>query len=164
MTPPPPSIRPHGNPVVTAVPVSGTGRYQDNRVDVKLVLSGMWIAMLFVSAYVDIFAFFRKDVLRAGLDGPDLSGMTQPVDQMILTAALLYILVPSLMVVLSLILKARANRITNTAVSLLYTVTVAVSCIGETWVYYLLGSAVEVVLLLAIARTARKWPRQPLAS
>ena len=163
MTPPPPSIRPHGNPVVTSVPVSGTGRYQDKRVDVKLVLSGMWIAMLFVSAYVDIFAFFRKDVLRAGLDGR-ISGMTQPVDQMLLIAALLYILVPSLMVVLSLILRPRANRVTNTAVSLLYAVTVAVSCIGETWVYNLLGSAVEVVLLLAIARTARKWPRQPLAS
>jgi glucan phosphoethanolaminetransferase (alkaline phosphatase superfamily) len=163
MTPPPPSIRPHGNPVVTPVPVSGTGRYQDNRVDVKLVLSGMWIAMLFVSAYVDIFAYFRKDVLRAALDG-HLSGMTQPVDQTILTAALLYILVPSLMIVLSLILRPRANRVTNMAVSLLYAVTVAVSCIGETWVYDLLGSAVEVVLLLAIARTARKWPRQPLAS
>jgi hypothetical protein len=99
MTPPPPSIRPHENSVVTAVPVSEPGRYQDNRVDVKLVLSGMWmIAMLFASAYVDIFAFFRKDVLRDGVDGPELSGMTQPADQMVLTAALLYILVPSLMV------------------------------------------------------------------
>jgi hypothetical protein len=69
MTPPPPSIRPHENSVVTAVPVSEPGRYQDNRVDVKLVLSGMWmIAMLFASAYVDIFAFFRKDVLRDGVD------------------------------------------------------------------------------------------------
>jgi Family of unknown function (DUF6326) len=163
MTPPPPSIRPHGNPVVTSVPVSGTSRFQDNRVDVKLVLSGMWIAMLFVSAYVDIFAFFRKDVLRAGLHG-HFSGTAQPVNQMVLTAALLYILVPSLMVVLSLILRPRANRVTNMAVSLLYAVTVAVSCIGETWMYSLLGSAVEVVLLLAIARTARKWPRQPLAS
>ena len=41
----------------------------------KQVLSALWIAMLFVFAYVDIFAFFRTDVLRAGLDGPDLSGL-----------------------------------------------------------------------------------------
>lgn len=68
------------------------------------------------------------------------------------------------MVVLSLILKPQANRITNIAVSLLYAVTIVVSCIGETWVYYLLGSAVEIVLLLAIARTAWKWPRQHVAS
>ena len=189
MTPPPPSLRPHGNPVVTAVPVSGTGRYQDKRVDVKLVLSGMWIAMLFVSAYVDIFAFFRKDVLRAGLDGR-ISGMTQPVDQMLLIAALLYILVPSLMVVLSLILRPMfcARRCQ-------YLLTLSVFVLGGAvtaddtpsdeavkartaqleqkakavvansgTVVRLLGSAVEVVLLLAIARTARKWPRQPLAS
>ncbi|UJH69925.1 hypothetical protein [Ornithinimicrobium sp. INDO-MA30-4] len=31
-------------------------------------------------------------------------------------------------------------------------------CIGETWVYYLLGSAVEVVLLLMIARLSWTWP------
>jgi hypothetical protein len=164
MNPPQASITQNENPVATAVPVSGTGRYQDNRVDVKLVLSGMWIATLFIFAYVDIFAFFRKDVLRAGMDGPDLSGMTQPVDQMVLTAALLYILVPSLMIVLSLILRPRANRVINMAVSLLYAVTVAVSCIDETWGYYLLGSAAEIVLLFAIARTARKWPRQRVAS
>jgi hypothetical protein len=128
---------------------------------VKLVLSALWIAMLFVCAYVDIFAFFREDVLRAGLDG-EMAGVA--VTQGILTACLLYILVPSLMVVLSLVLKPRANRISNITVSVLYAVTVAVSCIGERWVYYLLGSAVEVVLLLAVARTAWKWPRQHLAS
>ena len=35
---------------------------------------------------------------------------------------------------------------------------IAVSCVGETWVYYLLGSAVEVVLLGVIARSAWTWP------
>jgi hypothetical protein len=32
---------------------------------VKLVLSSLWIAMLIVFAYVDIFALLRADVLRA---------------------------------------------------------------------------------------------------
>jgi hypothetical protein len=145
----------------TAASIRGTSQYQDTPVNVKLVLSALWIAMLFVFAYVDIFAFFREDVLRAGLDG-EMAGMA--VTQGLLTAILLYILVPSLMVVLSLVLKPRANRISNITVSVLYAVTVAVSCIGETWVYYLLGSAVEVVLLLAIARTAWKWPRRHVAS
>jgi len=45
-------------------------------------------------------------------------------------------------------------------VSLLYTATILGSCIGETWAYYFIGSAVETVLLLAIARTAWKWPRR----
>jgi Family of unknown function (DUF6326) len=119
------SLRQKGNPLETAASMNATGQYQDTRVDVKQVLSALWIAMLFVFTYVDIFAFFRKDVLRAGLDGPDLSGLTQPVDQMVPLAALLYILVPSLMVLLSLILRPRANRVTNMAVSLVYAVTVA---------------------------------------
>lgn len=162
MTPAQPSIRQNRNPTDTSTSTNRTVQYQDTRVDVKLVLSALWIAMLFVSAYGDIFAFFREDVLRAGLDGK-FSGTALPVDQVFLSAALVYILVPSLMVVLSLVLKPRANRITNIAVSSLYAVTVVVTCIGETWVYYLLGSAVEVVLLLAIARTARNWPRQDVA-
>jgi Family of unknown function (DUF6326) len=145
----------------TAASIRGTSQYQDTPVNVKLVLSALWIATLFVFAYFDLFAFFREDVLRAGLDG-EMAGMA--VTQGLLTAALLYILVPSLMVVLSLVLKPRVNRVTTVAVSLLYAVTVGASCIGETWAYYFLGSAVEVVLLLAIARTAWKWPRQDVAS
>ena len=56
------------------------------------------------------------------------------------------------------LLKPRVNRITNIVVSLLYAVTVLGSCIGETWAYYIVGSLVEAVLLLVIARTAWKWP------
>lgn len=81
------------------------------------------------------------------------------VNQAVLLGTLVYILLPSLMVVLSLVLPARGNRSTNIAMALVYSVTIVGSCIGESWAYYLIGSAVEVVLLLAVARTAWKWPR-----
>lgn len=149
------------SPAEPVTSANGTGQYQDTRVDVKFVLSSLWIAMLFVFAYVDIFAFFREDVLRAALDGK-ISGTALSVNQMFLTGTLIYILLPSLMVVLCLVLKPRANRITNLTLSGLYAASILASCIGETWVYYLLGSAVEVVLLLAIARTAWKWPRREI--
>ena len=38
-----------------------------------------------------------------------------------------------------------------------YVVTVVGSMVGETWAYYLIGSAVEIVLLLSIIWTARRW-------
>src|SRR5450759_915370 len=98
------------------------GQYQDTKIDVKLVLSALWIAMLIVFAYVDI-------------------------------------LIPTLMVFLSLVLRPRVNRIVNIVVALFYAVSIIALCIGEEWVYYLLGSAVEVVLLVAIVRTAWTWPR-----
>jgi len=49
------------------------------------------------------------------------------------------------------------------AVSVLYIITTIGWAIGETWAYYLLGSFIEVILLVAIARTAWKWPPPQIA-
>ncbi len=132
-------------------------QYRDAPVDVRLVLSSLWIAMLFVFAYVDLFAFYRADVLEAALAGT-VEGTTFVVNQVFLTGTLVYILLPVLMVVLSLVLRPRLNRTANIVVGVLYAVSIVVSCIGEQWVYYLLGSAVEVVLLGVIVRSAWRWP------
>jgi Family of unknown function (DUF6326) len=144
------------------VTTTTTRQYQDTQVDVKLVLCALWIAMLFVFAYVDIFASLRADVLKAALDGKvATTGFT--VNQIFLTLTLIYILLPTLMVVLSLLLKPRVNRIINIVVSLIYTITIIGAGIGETWAYYFLGSLIEVILLVAIARTAWKWPPPQVA-
>ena len=134
-----------------------TRQYRDTPVDVKLVLSALWIAMLFVFAYVDIFGFFRADVLDAALDGT-VATTDFTVNQGFLIGTLIYVLLPILMVVLSLVLTPRVNRMTNIVVSLVYLLTIIASCIGETWAYYIVGSAVEVLLLGAIARSAWTWP------
>jgi hypothetical protein len=134
-----------------------TRQYRDTQVDVKLVLCALWATTLFVFAYVDIFGFYRADVLDAALAGT-IASTTFTVDQLFLTSTLVYLLPAILMVVLSLVLPPRANRITNIVVSVLYAVSIIVSCIGETWVYYLLGSLVEVVLLVAVAWSAWRWP------
>ncbi len=84
-------------------------QYRDTPVDVKLVPSALWIAMLFVFAYVDIFGFYRADVLDAALDGR-VATTDFTVDQVFLTTTLIYILLPTLMVVLSLLLRPRVNR------------------------------------------------------
>ena len=144
------------------VTTTTTKQYRDTQVDVKLVLCALWIAMLFVFAYVDIFASLRADVLKAALDGKvATTGFT--INQVFLTFTLIYILLPTLMVVLTLLLKPRVNRIVNIVVSLVYLITIIGSAIGETWAYYFLGSAIEVILLVAIARTAWKWPPPQIA-
>lgn len=129
---------------------------QDSKVDEKVVLSGLWISMLFVFAYVDIFGFWRTDVIKGALAGT-IPGAGLGIDQTFLSLATVYILVPSLMVVVSLLAPASLNRIVNIIVSLLYVASIAATVVGETWVYYILGSVVEVVLLLAIARVAWTW-------
>ena len=138
------------------------GQYQDTRIDVKLVLSALWIAMLIVFAYVDIFGFFRADILEAALDGK-VATMGVTIDQVFLVFTTVYILIPTLMVFLSLALRPRVNRIVNIVVALFYAVSIIASGIGEGWVYHILGSVVEVVLLVAIVRTAWTWPRTQVA-
>lgn len=134
-----------------------TRQFRDTEVDVKLVLSALWITMLFVFAYVDIFGFYRADVLDAAL-ARKVASTDFEVNQLFLILTLAYVLVPILMVSLSLLLRPRVNRIANIGVSVLYVVSIIASCIGEDWTYYILGSVVEVILLGVIARLAWRWP------
>ena len=129
----------------------------DPKVNVKVVLSGLWVSMLFVFAYVDIFGFWRTDVINGALHGK-VPGVGFDINQAFLTLTTLYILIPCLMISFSLIAPTKINRPTNLVVSTLYAVSVVASAVGETWAYYILGSAVEVVLLLAIAGVAWFWP------
>jgi hypothetical protein len=45
------------------------GQHGDARTDVRVVLSALWITMLIVFAYVDIFGFLRADLVEAARDG-----------------------------------------------------------------------------------------------
>lgn len=132
-------------------------QYRDTPVEVKLVLSALWITMLFVFAYVDIFGFYRADVLEAALDGK-VATTDFSVDQAFLMVTLGYVAVPILMVVLSLFLRPRLNRTINIVVSAVYALTIVASAIGDEWAYYLIGSGIEIVILVVIARTAWTWP------
>jgi len=137
-----------------------TADLHDTKVDVKVVLCGLWISMLFVFAYVDIFGFWRADVINGALAGK-VPGPGFEINQAFLVLTTIYILIPCLMVIVSLLAPARINRPANIVVSLTYLASVVAAAVGETWTYFILGSVVEVMLLLAIARVAWTWPRRP---
>ena len=136
-----------------------TRNLHDAGVDVKIVL-GLWVSMLFVFAYVDIFGFWRADVINGALAGK-VPGAGFEIDQAFLALTTAYIVIPSLMVAVSLLAPARINRTTNIVVSLLYVVSVVVSILGETWVYFILGRVVEVALLLTVAESRGLGPAAP---
>ena len=125
-------------------------------VDTRLKLSALWITTLFFFAYVDIFQHFRADFLLGVLDG-EVVGTPLQVSQGFLVFTLIYVAIPCLMVAASLMMAPSLNRRVNVTVSLVYAATVAVSMIGEEWIYYLMGSVVEIGLLVTIAVTAKKW-------
>lgn len=126
---------------------------EEHPVNPRVVISGLWITMLFIFAYVDLFAFFRADVIEDALAGRAEAFV---VNQTFLAFTTLYVIPGSLMIFLTLVLPPRINRISNTVLATLYAATIAFSCLDETWIYYFIGSAIEVVLLAIIVWRSQK--------
>jgi hypothetical protein len=130
-------------------------RFEPFNVNVRMKISALWASMLFVFAYVDLFSLYRRD-FRADLEAGHVSGFT--INQSFLFGTTVYVVVPSLMVFVALILRPRVDRIANIALAIVYALTIIASAIGE-WSYYILGSAIEVALLAAILYYAWTWPK-----
>ena len=83
-----------------------------------------------------------------------------PATQVALLAGMTLMTIPSVMVFLSLTLKAKANRWTNIIVGILHIVLALVNVIGESWAFYIYGTIVEIVFLSLVVWHAWKWPKQ----
>ena len=131
--------------------------FEDVKVGVRCKIAALWIAMLFLFAYGDIFGLLRPGQIQEVMAG-ELSGMV--ITQVFLFAVSLYITIASAMVFLSLVLSPVANRWTNIVVPSLYVVSILASVIGETSAYYWFLSIAESALLLLIVWYAWTWPRR----
>jgi hypothetical protein len=131
-------------------------QYEPANVSVRIKISALWTAMLFVFAYVDIFSLYRRD-FRADLEAGEVGGLT--VDQAFLVGTTVYVVIPSLMVFGALVLRPAVNRIANIVLAILFALTIVAGAIGE-WSYYVVGSAIEVALLAGVVYYAWTWPRR----
>ncbi len=132
---------------------------ENPKVNIKIKLAGLWIACMFLFIYVDFFGLYIPGVLEKIMGG-EVAHTGIQITQLFLVAGITLMMIPSLMIVLSLTLKAGANRWANIVVGILQIVVVIGGLIGETWVYYIFASVVEVVLLLLIVWYAWTWPGQ----
>jgi hypothetical protein len=127
---------------------------EDVRINVKIKLSALWVAMMLLYIYADILSLFRPgqiEEMREGLMGPF------PVTQASLLVASILMIIPAVMVFLSLTLKPQTARWANIAVGALYTLVNISNLIGEAWAYYIFFGIVEIVLTLLIVWYAWKW-------
>lgn len=134
-----------------------TATLEDQPIPVRAKLAAAWTSFMFLYAYVDILNFYTPGVIQDILDGKvfefDLS-------QTFSTTALTLVAIPALMVVLSMTLPARVNRITNLIVAALYVPVTAFNVVGGSWLFfYGLGVVLELILLALILRYAWTWPR-----
>ncbi len=120
-------------------------------IDTRLKISALWIAMVFVFAYVDIFSLYKPGILDDIQAGKIY---VFDITQTFLFFTTLFIVIPSLMIFLSLVLPLKINRVVNMAVPGIYAVIVVGNSVGE-WGYYIFGSVVEAVLLIGVIYYAR---------
>ena len=132
---------------------SSSGILEDVRIGVRLKISALWIAMLFLFAYGDIFGFFRTGLIEEVIEG-EVSGVE--ITLVFLFGVSVYIAIA--MVFLSLVLRPRVNRWANIVLPILYMVSIAISSIGETWAYYYFMSIAESAFLVLIVWYAWTWP------
>ena len=130
---------------------------EDIKINVKLKISALWIAVMFLYAYVDIFSLMKPGIIEEIMDG---KMFVFQISQGFLFFTTLYIAIPSVMIFLSLVLKPKVNRWTNIIVSIFYFVTMVGACIGETWGFYIFGTIIESLLLFLIIWYAWKWPKR----
>ena len=133
---------------------------EELRMPVQAKLAAAWTSFMFLYVYVDILAFYKPGVVN-GI----LAGVVWEFDitQTWAITALSLLTIPILMVVLSMTLPARGNRIANLVVASIQVPFAAFNALGEVgkpWMYfYLLGVALELIVLVFILRSAWTWPR-----
>lgn len=135
--------------------MNATADYRDSWINPRVKIAALWASTLFVFVYVDLFSLYRADV-RADIGAGQLAGFS--IGEGFLLGVTAYVVLPSLMLFLSLVLPVRVARMANLVLAVVYIPTIVGSAVGE-WTYYMLGSAVETALLVGVVYYAWTWPK-----
>jgi hypothetical protein len=131
---------------------------EDVQMNVKMKLSALWAAVMFLYVYADIKAFYKPGFIGDVMAG-DAGGF--PITQVFLLGSAILMAIPSVMIFLSVALKAKVNRWANIILGILYTVVIVITLLMPgAWAYYIFYGIVEVVLTALIVWYAWKWPKQ----
>ena len=131
---------------------------EDSKVNVKVKLALMWVALMFIYIYNDIFSMYQPGHVAELFEG-HLEGVQ--FTQTLLFGAAVLMAFPSFMVLLSLLLKAKVNRLVNIIMGIFHILLlISTQFVGEggSWFYWMFNELLEVLFLLLIIWTAWKWP------
>lgn len=131
---------------------------EEKKVNIKVKLALLWAALMFIYIYNDILSMYQPGHVSELAEG-HLEGVHFTPTLLFGAAALMAL--PSLMVLLSLILKARVNRLVNIVLGIFHIlVLVGTQFVGEgeTWLYWRFNELLEALFLVLIIWSAWKWP------
>ena len=128
----------------------------DIKIHVKIKISALWVSVIFCYIYGDYFGLYEPGKLRGMLEGK--MGPLGQTTQGVLLGTSLMMAIPSVMVFLSLVLKANLNRRVNIIFGAIYTVIILITMWN--WAFYIFLGVVEIVLTALIVWYAWHWPKQ----
>jgi len=135
-----------------------TRKLEDVRINVKTKLSALWITLMLFYIYADILGFYTPGVIEQVVSG-EIEGVLV-TDGFLLSMAI-WMAIPSVMVVLSLTLKAKANRWLNIIAGVVSIIALgATFFVGEFSIRYTFQAIVEGLLMVWIVWQAWKWPKR----
>lgn len=132
---------------------------EDKKVNVKVKLALLWVALMFLYIYNDIFSMYQPGHVAELFEG-HLEGVH--FTQTLLLGAAILMALPSLMVLLSLVLKAKVNRIVNIVAGIFHIlILIGTQFVGEndSWFYWRFNEFMEALFLVLIVWSAWKWPK-----
>ncbi len=128
------------------------------KMDMKVKLSTLWIVAIFNYIYADIYTFLEPGMLEQLMTG-SVEGL-QFTQGFLLGAAILMETAIA-MVLLSRVLKYRANRWANIIAGAIHTAAVFASMfVGTPALFYIFFGTIEIVCTSLIVWYAWKWPKQ----
>ena len=130
---------------------------EDVRVPTRYKLSAMWASVMFCYIYVDYFELYVPGKLQGMLDGKIVP--LGPVTQGVLLATATMLALPSLMIFLSVTLRASVSRWLNIVMGAIYTAIQLAVISGSGWIFYVAIGILEAALTALIVWTAWTWPR-----
>ncbi|MEA9411775.1 DUF6326 family protein [Flavobacterium sp. PL02] len=134
-----------------------TSRFEDFKVNVRIKLSALWASVMFCYVYGDYFSLYVPNKIKGFISGENM--LDSPIK---LFAATILMVIPSLMIFLSILLKPKLSRLLNIIFGIIYTaimLLIAATTLAPWWAFYVFLALVESVITILIVWQAYKWPR-----
>ncbi len=142
--------------------IKGTGPQPltNYRINIKIKLAVLWTALMFLYIYADYFRLMTPEKLEKMMKLQTPMGPTSPGLLVIFSVILI---IPTLMIFLSILLKPQINKWLNIVIATLYagiSILIIVSGFDNEWqTFFVLFNFVEILVFAIIISQAWKWPR-----
>lgn len=129
---------------------------EDLKINVKIKLAALWTTLMFLYLYIDYFHLYMPGKINEILGG---KAFIYDISPNFLLGAFIFMSIPALMIILSLILPAKINRHLNIIIAFIYIPFTIYNLSGLTWIHMVIAVIIEVLLLFLIIYFSFKWPR-----